>query len=456
MANKLYNIAGMSTATVGIANLVLGAALPGMITFNNAGVLNADVVSYSIRDGINTEVGQGTYTTVGALLSRDVVYNSTNGGAKIVLSGTSSVYIAVLASDVQYVLPAGGAANQILKNAGLVGQGAWGTVTESAGALAAITTINMSNQLTNTLAIGTSPFAVTSTTVNANLNADLLDGQHGAYYAVSGGEVILAPATSVRNVIQPTGDFIALTVKGNATQTANLQEWQKSTAAVQISFDDNGGAIFNEAGNAAGDFRVESDTEANIVFLDASADTVQFGGTVNSTQIAKGGRYSHLGTARKTWTKYTAASVTITVGGADASSIVANLQTMADGNFFHLDEVAATPAIDMYVEFTGVTAFEKVRALGIYAGSATHAVAVQVRNWSVANQWDTFNAMQTGKEDTTTANGYIMGNYEFRVYDDTNYIGTGGDAGKVRVRFYHTMAGSAAHDFYLDEVSLRQ
>jgi hypothetical protein len=63
MANKLYNIAGMSTATVGIANLVLGAALPGMITFNNAGVLNADVVSYSIRDGINTEVGQGTYTS---------------------------------------------------------------------------------------------------------------------------------------------------------------------------------------------------------------------------------------------------------------------------------------------------------------------------------------------------------------------------------------------------------
>jgi hypothetical protein len=254
-------------------------------------------------------------------------------------------------------------------------------------------------------------------------------------------------------------DVIQLKVKGNATQTANSFELQKSTAAVQISFDDNGGAVFNEAGNAAGDFRVESDTEPNMVLLDSDGDTdgaLYLGGTTNGSKVNKGGRYSHLGTARKTWTKYTAASVTITVGGADASSIVANLQTMADGNFFHLDEVAATPAIDMYVEFTGVTAFEKVRALGIYAGSAAHAVAVQVRNWSVANQWDTFNAMQTGKEDTTTANGYIMGNYEFRVYDDTNYIGTGGDAGKVRVRFYHTMAGSAAHDFYLDEVSLRQ
>jgi len=36
----------------------------------------------------------------------------------------------------------------------------------------------MSGQLTSTLATGTAPFAVTSTTVNTNLNADLLDGYH--------------------------------------------------------------------------------------------------------------------------------------------------------------------------------------------------------------------------------------------------------------------------------------
>ncbi|MFA5773417.1 MAG: hypothetical protein WC908_01960, partial [Candidatus Paceibacterota bacterium] len=55
----------------------------------------------------------------------------------------------------------------------------------AAGALSGITTLNMSGQLTSTLAIGTAPFAVTSTTVNTNLNADLLDGQHGAYYAAA-------------------------------------------------------------------------------------------------------------------------------------------------------------------------------------------------------------------------------------------------------------------------------
>jgi hypothetical protein len=45
---------------------------------------------------------------------------------------------------------------------------------------------SLSGQLVSTLAAGTSPFAVISNTVNTNLNADLLDGQHGAYFAVAG------------------------------------------------------------------------------------------------------------------------------------------------------------------------------------------------------------------------------------------------------------------------------
>jgi len=40
-----------------------------------------------------------------------------------------------------------------------------------------------SSQIESTLATGTSPLDVDSTTVNTNLNADLLDGQHGTYYA---------------------------------------------------------------------------------------------------------------------------------------------------------------------------------------------------------------------------------------------------------------------------------
>jgi hypothetical protein len=40
----------------------------------------------------------------------------------------------------------------------------------------------ISGQLTSTVASGTAPFVITSTTLNTNMNADLLDGQHGTFY----------------------------------------------------------------------------------------------------------------------------------------------------------------------------------------------------------------------------------------------------------------------------------
>lgn len=55
-------------------------------------------------------------------------------------------------------------------------------------------------------------------------------------YPSSGGSanaVILAPDTSARNVIQPTGAAVVpLVTKGFAGQTANLQEWQNSAGGV--------------------------------------------------------------------------------------------------------------------------------------------------------------------------------------------------------------------------------
>jgi hypothetical protein len=42
--------------------------------------------------------------------------------------------------------------------------------------------ITTGKQITSTLAIGTAPFAITSTTLCTNLNADLLDSQQGSYY----------------------------------------------------------------------------------------------------------------------------------------------------------------------------------------------------------------------------------------------------------------------------------
>jgi hypothetical protein len=91
-----------------------------------------------------------------------------------------------------------------------------------------------------------------------------------------------------------------LIVQANSTQTSNLVEFQNSSSQVLVSTDNNGGAVFNEQGNASGDFRVESDTESNMVYLDADGDTdgaLYFGGSTNGIKINKGGELTMLGTA---------------------------------------------------------------------------------------------------------------------------------------------------------------
>jgi len=84
----LHNLTGMSTATTGTGTLTLLEALSGFLDFDDAGVVTGEVVRYSIRNGPQTEIGYGTYTTSGTTLSRTVVENSTNSGSKIDISAS--------------------------------------------------------------------------------------------------------------------------------------------------------------------------------------------------------------------------------------------------------------------------------------------------------------------------------------------------------------------------------
>lgn len=62
-----------------------------------------------------------------------------------------------------------------------------------------------------------------------------------------------------------------------------------------------GNVVLNENGDATADFRVESDTEANMLFVDANANTdgsIYLGGTTNGIEIQKGGDLTLLGTAK--------------------------------------------------------------------------------------------------------------------------------------------------------------
>lgn len=97
---KLYNLARMRTLTTGTGTVTLESAIAGCISFAQAGVQNGDQVSYGIREGDNSEVGRGTYSTTGPQLSRDTVLKSTNGGAAISLAGNAEVFITILAEDI--------------------------------------------------------------------------------------------------------------------------------------------------------------------------------------------------------------------------------------------------------------------------------------------------------------------------------------------------------------------
>ena len=83
----------------------------------------------------------------------------------------------------------------------------------------------IAGQLAVNIPTGTSPFAITSTTLNTNLNADLLDGQHGSYYQTALGFTPRNPADDItlansKNVILdqiPATDHNATGIKILAT-----------------------------------------------------------------------------------------------------------------------------------------------------------------------------------------------------------------------------------------------
>ena len=64
----------------------------------------------------------------------------------------------------------------------------WSTIFGISGNFTSVTTANFaaSSQIESTLSTGTSPFSVSSTTVNTNLNADMVDGKH----APASGDIV--------------------------------------------------------------------------------------------------------------------------------------------------------------------------------------------------------------------------------------------------------------------------
>jgi hypothetical protein len=86
------------------------------------------------------------------------------------------------------------------------------------------------------------------------------------------------------------------------------------------------GLVLNADGVAVGDLQAQSDTEANMLLLDASADTIYLGGTTNGVSIAKGAAPVLNGTAT-VWDDVLPTSYLQLTGGAAPNITLVGVST---------------------------------------------------------------------------------------------------------------------------------
>lgn len=146
-----------NTSTTGTSDFVLSGASEAM--FDPLGAnQNGQEIYYTCEDraGGKRETGIGTYTHATRTLARTAVLSGSSGaGNKVSFGAGPKRVFATAPAD---------------------------ALVDRRGANTFTAANTFEQQVTISVADGTAPLAITSTTVCTNLNSDLLDGQHGGYY----------------------------------------------------------------------------------------------------------------------------------------------------------------------------------------------------------------------------------------------------------------------------------
>ena len=130
--------------------------------------------------------------------------------------------------------------------------------------------------------------------------------------------------------------------------------------------------------------------------------------------------------------------------GGDAGGNDASVATIDDADSYDTDELAATPGFDIQAVFTGVTDFNQVQIHTSYDGNPAHVIRIDLDKTPF--NWSSFDTILADIDDNS-------GDFVFNaitVASAGQYI----NSGEVRLRFYHSSAGNATHDFFIDYCAL--
>jgi hypothetical protein len=194
------------TGTVTVAATGLATNTPSYVTLTNTGDLTNERALAVSSPITGTDGGAGSTYTIG-LNQASITHNNLGG---LTTGDPHTQYLlestATTAGDTLY-----------------------------ATAASTITRLGIgSNGQVLTVASGLPSWSTPATVITAHSGLSGLTADDHTNY------VYELPGSSTRNVVQPSGDFIALTVKGNASQTANLIEGQLSAGTVRFAVSSTG------------------------------------------------------------------------------------------------------------------------------------------------------------------------------------------------------------------------
>jgi hypothetical protein len=236
----------------------------------SASTLGSGVTASSLTSvgTIGTGVWQGT--VIGPTYGGTGVNNGSNTitlGGNLTTSGAFATTLTVTAAT-SVTLPTTGTLATLAGSESLSNK----TITSSSFSG---TTGSFSGQITSTVATGTAPLVVASTTLVSNLNVDYLDGQHGSYYTTAGNLTGTIPSAVLGN----STAYIGTTAVALNRASANLALTGISSIALPGAT--SGTVTMTPAATAGTTAITIPATSGTLV---TTGDT----GTVTSTMIADG------------------------------------------------------------------------------------------------------------------------------------------------------------------------